>query len=235
MADVDLLPWQTKFFGIRFGSLHLRGGENAKKISTALAKSNCDFVIARIPTSDARMSTAVEDAGFRVKDIRAHLDIQLHGLKERKRDRGTEFGEYRVRDLPSLREIASSSFSLDHFHQDERFDPKKINEMYALWIEKCVREGYAIYTAHKNGTAAGFVAAKNDSGSFYIELVAVAERFRKIGVATDLVGYSLEKAKCNYSRSRVALQLANTAAIRVYEKLGFRVNSSEYTFHWWRV
>lgn len=231
---LKLLPWETNYFGFRFGRLTIRGRTTARKISTVLAKSRYRFVLSRVLTTDTYAATALENSGFRVKDIRVHLDIELKDLREWERNAETEFRAYRARDVPSLRKIASGSFRLDHFHQDERFDPGTIDRMYSLWIDKCVKEKYFIETAHIGGKLAGFVASKNDSGSYYIELVAVGERFRGRGLATDLVAYSLEKAASKFARATVGVQLSNVAAVRVYERLGFRLSSSEYTFHWWR-
>jgi ribosomal protein S18 acetylase RimI-like enzyme len=106
--------------------------------------------------------------------------------------------------------------------------------MYELWIDKAVKEKYSIFVARKEGVPVGFLASNVELGGYYIELVAVAKKFRGKGIGKDLLNYSLRKAKLGFKKASIAVQLGNITAIRLYEKLGFKINSSEATFHWWR-
>ncbi len=105
--------------------------------------------------------------------------------------------------------------------------------MYALWVEKCTKEGYQLVVAEDDSTLVGFVAAKDDEAESVIELVAVDSQMRSRGIGYDLTTHHLKTARRYYRRAEIGVHLANVPALRLYEHLGFAVNQSELTFHRW--
>jgi ribosomal protein S18 acetylase RimI-like enzyme len=115
----------------------------------------------------------------------------------------------------------------------EAFNRAWIEELFVMepvdeWVltnpDKAILEtGGAILMAEYNGTVAGTVALRKvDDGTYEFTKMAVAENFRRLGIAEALTCASLEKAKelgadtvILYSNTR------NAGAIKLYEKMGF--------------
>jgi GNAT superfamily N-acetyltransferase len=234
MVSIETLEWDTKHFGIKVGRLTVEEDDTLSEVLSSIAQSDLECLIARTPVDDVGRIKILEDCGFRLKDIRVHLDLELANFHPARLSSGVEIQKYRRQDLEKLRQISGESFWSTHFHLDKKFIQEKVNKMYELWIDKAVKEKYSIFVARKEGVPVGFLASNVELGDYYIELVAVAKKFRGKGIGKDLLNYSLRKAKLGFKKASIAVQLGNITAIRLYEKLGFKINSSEATFHWWR-
>jgi dTDP-4-amino-4,6-dideoxy-D-galactose acyltransferase len=234
MVRLESLEWDTQHFGVSVGRLSLGEDDTVEEVTRSLGKSKFDCVMCRVPTANTKETNLLEEAGFKLKDIRVHLDLDLEGYSRSRRASESEIRPMQSSDISQVRAISRSSFWSTHFHMDEGFRRDKVDEMYSLWIDKALRENYGMSVAYQDGKVVGFLASKEEDGSFYIELVAVAKDSRGKGIGEDLVAQSLDQAKRDFSSATIGVQLTNVAAIRLYEKIGFRILSSESTFHWWR-
>ena len=208
--------------------------DNSASVMNALNACNMDCLIARVSAKTPRDSVILEGAGFRLMDVRIHLDLNLSTFRVHAVHSESKIRLFQARYAVAIRRIARNAFRTDHFHVDPRFNRRKVDDMYSLWVDRCLNEGYALKVATLGNIPVGFIAARGMKGIFYIELVAVAREFRGRGVGHDLVVDSLIDAATRFSRAEIGVQLSNTAAIRLYERIGFKVNSCECTFHWWR-
>lgn len=79
------------------------------------------------------------------------------------------------------------------------------------------------YVAEVNGEIAGYCGIRNLAGEGEITNVAVAERFRRKGIGRALLTWMLERTP-SYGIGACTLEVraGNTAAIHLYESLGFR-------------
>jgi ribosomal protein S18 acetylase RimI-like enzyme len=106
--------------------------------------------------------------------------------------------------------------------------------MYEIWVDKAVDEKYQVIVSQKGSKVIGFIASRPEEDEYHIELVAVDREHRGRGIGEGLLNYALRGAKHHFSRASIAVQLGNISALRLYEKIGFRIRASEATFHWWR-
>ena len=67
----------------------------------------------------------------------------------------------------------------------------------------------------------------------YICLLVCSQSYRSIGVATQLMGvfeWISKQKRCEYIELHV--QISNSIAMTLYEKLGFRVHQKLYDYYW---
>lgn len=234
MVTLEPMPWDTKHFGIAVGRLNPSGSYSPEALKLALFRSGFTVVIARLAVENMTESSSLEAAGFAIRDVRVHLSLMRGEFHPSETVEGVSIVGYERRHKESLRRISSRSFWSDHYHADPEFDRDKVDQMYSLWIDKGVRERYVIRVAILRGRVVGFLAGKAVADGFYIELVAVDEAFRRKGIASALLADLLSSMKDDQRTASIGVQLANISALRLYEKMGFRAQSAEFTFHWWR-
>lgn len=116
----------------------------------------------------------------------------------------------------------------------EKFNRAWIEEWFTIepldeWVltnpgEAILKDGGKILMASFNGEIAGTVALRKLSeGVFEFTKMAVGENFRRKGIAAALTYASFKKAK-ELGASKVVLysNTKNAAAIKLYEKTGFK-------------
>jgi len=108
---------------------------------------------------------------------------------------------------------------------EELFEMEPVDEWVLTNPDKAILEtGGAILMAECNGIVAGTVGLRKvDDHTFEFTKMAVGENFRRLGIAAALSYASFEKAKA-LGATRVILysNTRNAAAIKLYEKIGFR-------------
>ena len=226
------LPWDSMFWSIRAARLEPPiTFDEAAKLNFKL---DYDFVRTRIPTTDTKQIWILqEDMGFRIFDPLVYMELKLAEMRLKEPDPTTRCRWHEKEDVPQIRKIASTSFTFDHHHQDDHFEKAKVDEMHALWVDKCIADGYEVDVAQRDGQVVGFLASTDKDGSCYIKLIAVDEKFRGLGMAEDLLRFTLTRVAFGVKTATVETEVANVPAVRLYEKIGFRVVSSAYTLHRW--
>jgi len=105
----------------------------------------------------------------------------------------------------------------------------------SFWMEHIERWGDAFYVAEVNGKIVGYVMCRIEYGQGYVRnvmrtlghvvSVAVREKFRRRGIATNLMLASMDAMKRVYGVEEVYLEVrvSNEPAINLYRKLGFEI------------
>jgi ribosomal-protein-alanine N-acetyltransferase len=76
----------------------------------------------------------------------------------------------------------------------------------------------------------GVLALKDRTSTLYISNLAVSPFYRRIGVATYMLGFTTELAKkLGKSTLELSVNKANTPALRLYAKQGFRKEGERYS------
>ena len=126
------------------------------------------------------------------------------------------------------------AYKAEHQPCFDRFNRKWIEDFFVMEpVDEFVlanpdkailQSGGAILMAEYDGTIAGTVALRKvDDGTYEFTKMAVDENFRRRGIAAALSHASFEKAK-QLGATKVILysNTKNEAAIKMYEKIGFR-------------
>jgi dTDP-4-amino-4,6-dideoxy-D-galactose acyltransferase len=231
VSSAELLPWDTEFWGVRIARVEgdaMTAGRAAGLESWAAENDvACLYFLAG---EDAASAHAAEDAGFRLMDVRV-------GLARRSAPGG---GDERVRpfadgDLPALRAIARTSHRATRFYADPRFPDDRCDDVYDTWITRSV-EGWAedVLVAEHEGRAAGYLSLHGGEERASMGLFAVAEDARGSGLGAALVERGIAWAhERGLPEIAVVTQGRSAAALRVYERRGFAVETLGFWFHRW--
>lgn len=181
---------------------------------------------------------AVDDAGRRSTFLRSGFDLVDTAVTfERPAVTVTGTPGTNVRlatpsDAEAVRAVAGANFASDRFHADPQIEPAIADRIKADWAGNFFagKRGDWMVVAESAGRVAGFLQLLDRDGHLVIDLIAVDHAARGKGLAAAMI----ELAAANLmpgAPMRVGSQLANTASVRLYESLGFRLVRAEHVLH----
>ena len=188
------------------------------------------FCYAKVNVEDHRAIHLLEKLGFNLVDTRIVFEKSLTFDGPLRKE-----GELRFavsEDRQGVRKVARQSFRYSRFHLDP-YIPKAIaDEVKADWAENYFAgtRGDNMVVAQLDSEIIGFLLLLYVEGDLVIDLIAVDARFRRMGIARDMINFT-QSAIMGFQRIVVGTQVANLPSIRLYEKMGFRAADSKYIFH----
>ncbi|MGE3316489.1 MAG: N-acetyltransferase family protein [Planctomycetaceae bacterium] len=202
------------------------------------------FISSRVSSSDAEHVDHVrflEEHGFHLIDTSVQFDAfekQIVFLPEQD---GNSFREATPEDRKAVVDIARRSFRFSRFHLDTQIPNELANQIKGAWTENYFngKRGDRMVVAEREGQIVGFLLTMPQGPvNRSIDLIAVDPKFQGRGVARGMIRTEIETLPLpKYdidSKDRwhlVGTQLANSASIALYQKLGFILTGSQYVFH----
>jgi dTDP-4-amino-4,6-dideoxy-D-galactose acyltransferase len=234
---VRFLPWDSEHFGQRIAKVLL------SKLSTEEIQGldawcqeqriNCLYFLSSATGGPALWAAQIQS--FRLVDLRVTLLAKLDGLAlAPSQDENISLAS--AADIPDLRSIATHNHQDSRFYVDPHFERSKCDELYAIWIEKSVKDpSQRVFTYKPEGNALGYVSTYQDeNGNGFIGLVGIAKTCQGQGIGTLLTKHCLRVLQADGCKQvEVVTQGRNTKAIQLYEKCGFRLKSIQTWFHKW--
>lgn len=139
---------------------------------------------------------------------------------------------------PQLLDLAIAAGHSSRFNLDPRVPRHRFQALYHTWIRRSTLHELAdvVFVARhpESDEIAGFITASHAGGTAQIGLVAVRDDCRGHGI-----GLRLMRAFHDWMRSQevlsatVVTQLENTAACRLYERCGYRLEQVRRNHHFW--
>jgi ribosomal protein S18 acetylase RimI-like enzyme len=130
-------------------------------------------------------------------------------------------------------EIAARSFVHDRFHRDPAIVDSVADGLKRSWATNFFsgKRGDWMVVACTRDRPAGFLQLlRLPDGALVIDLIAVATAERGRGVAPAMIAFACKNCECA-GPILVATQVGNTPSVRLYEKIGFRLDAAHYVFH----
>ncbi|CNI16960.1 TDP-fucosamine acetyltransferase [Yersinia aldovae] len=236
-ASIEPLAWESEFFQRHSAKLHF--SDSAPQLNPAELDA-FTLTQAKVPTHRLDLIDSLGQLGFTLVEGEVDLALPVEG----KTVVGTEnaipevdVGSLQVRiateiDIPLLRSVAASTFALSRFRAPW-YGPQDSGRFYALWAEKAVMGTFdhqCLLVMDACGQPAGFVTLRNlQDGSARIGLLAVFPDAQGKGIGSLLM--SAAKQWCQHhglQRLRVATQMSNIAALRLYIRSGASIESTAY-------
>lgn len=224
-APARELSWDGEFWGVRIAQAdHPDVDDWAREHAVG-----CLFLL--LDTGEIERIHQAEERGFRMMDIRVELEVETY--------QSNAFGTRLVlhEDIVGISDLARRSHRLTRFYADPRFPDSRCDDLYEGWIQNSVA-GWAdaVYVTGPLGAPTGYVTIHidDDRDSSSLGLIAIAENARGQGLGQQLVFAVLNHAReqC-VPRMRVVTQARNAAALRLFERCGFRIVKTHVWLHKW--
>ncbi|OWF82484.1 TDP-D-fucosamine acetyltransferase [Yersinia kristensenii] len=236
-ANIEPLAWESEFF--QRHSAKLIFSDSAPQLNPAELDA-FTLIQAKVPTHRLDLIDSLGQLSFKLVEGEVDLSLPV----EEKDAVGTEnatfqvaTGTYQSRvataaDISLLRSVAAGAFALSRFRAPW-YDPQDSGRFYALWAEKAVLGTFdhqCLLVMDTSGQPAGFVTLRDlQDGSARIGLLAVFPEAQGKGIGSSLM--SAAKQWCHnhgLHQLRVATQMSNIAALRLYIRSGASIESTAY-------
>ncbi|MFB4357664.1 dTDP-4-amino-4,6-dideoxy-D-galactose acyltransferase [Pantoea sp. BS_4] len=224
-VKVNPLDWESQFFGIQ--SVRLETG-GTLPLESAL-QHPCALFQIKVPADQTATIDVLNQHQFQLVEGEAELSLTI---KRTERQTGVRIA--RQGQIPALREAASQAFRQSRF-RSPWFAPDESGRFYAQWIENAVLGTFdhqCLVACDDSGALQGFVSLREVDGDARIGLLAVvpAAQGQSIGQRLMLAAADWGRVR-QLDRLRVATQISNLTAMRLYLRSGARLESTAYWFY----
>lgn len=222
MYKIEKLEWDSNHFDLKIGNIIF--DKNNRNVDS---KENYDIVIAKVEAGKIEEIEKLQNDGFILKDTLIRFSIERISTKKLEKSKLVSLAK--KQDLKYLKKIAKSSFRKSHFYKNKNLEISKIDALYEKWILNKFEAKNNIYVYKEENIIKGFLLAIENQSEAKIDLIAVDSKFKGKGIGKELI---LNFFQSNISKkSYVGTQITNIAAMRLYEKVGYKIFDFTYIFH----
>ncbi|HGJ5859743.1 dTDP-4-amino-4,6-dideoxy-D-galactose acyltransferase [Arsenophonus nasoniae] len=226
-ANIEILSWESDFFKRKTAKLHF--APDAPIVSLAQL-TEYDLVQAKIATANTELIDAMLAMGFWL--VESEIDFCLN-IASCVKNHSAELVVAAEKDIELLQTIAATAFSHSRFRLPwyQLVDNARF---YSVWLEKAVKGSFddgCLLVKNVQGDIQGFVTLRKLAveKEARIGLLATAPTHQGKGV-----GKQLMIAACQWcerqgvERLRIATQISNIGAMRLYSQMGAQIESTAY-------
>lgn len=133
--------------------------------------------------------------------------------------------------------LAIQSGVFSRFNIDKMIGRDKFEELYRIWIIKSVNREIAneVIVYNHNDDIAGYLTIGEKNNRADLGMGAVDSKYRGKGIGRILFENAEKYAfDQGYEDIQIVTQGDNIPACKLYEKLGYSIESKEYFYHIWR-
>lgn len=240
MALVELMEWDTSFFGFKVARLHEEGPEKLKQVRDICFKEHIRLLISRFSTDNVHFAHELEGHGFELMDTVTIYRLNLADARVASIPVPAIIRPCLKSEAGDLATIARTVYAnhVGHFHNDPRLDRDKCNDLYAeLARNSCLDENLAdiMLVAEMEGKIVGFHSHKIiQPNELRGVLSGVSHQAQGKGI-----GKALILATINWGKSQglewieESPHVNNYVMHKIMVEFGFRLCASFYTFHKW--
>ncbi|ADU67473.1 dTDP-4-amino-4,6-dideoxy-D-galactose acyltransferase [Pantoea sp. At-9b] len=224
-VSINPLAWESGFFGLNTARLEIDG-------DTPLAQAlQQPYKLWQIKVAADRHDVIDAISQHRFQLVEGEADLAIN-IKRTERQTGVRIA--REAQIPQLRAAAASAFSLSRF-RTPWYQADDSSRFYAQWIENAVRgtfDNQCLIACDEQGALQGFVSIREQQGDARIGLLAVLPEAQGKGIGQRLLLAAADWGRVRQlNRLRVATQLSNLTAMRLYLRSGARLESTAWWFY----
>ncbi|OKB65455.1 TDP-D-fucosamine acetyltransferase [Serratia marcescens] len=229
-ATIEPLAWESEFFALNSAKLSFSPSAPALAEADLAAYA---LVQAKIPAQHLALADGLADFGFRLVEGEVDLVLDLDSGRVTKSGDDAQAVRLAIEaDIPALRAAAAQAFTVSRFRAPW-YQADDSGRFYALWIEKAVLGTFdhqCLLALDAQGRPEGFVSLRNLGGrEARIGLLAAFPGAAGKGVGGRLMAAARETCRQQgVQRLRVATQIGNIAALRLYQRQGAVIESTAY-------
>jgi ribosomal protein S18 acetylase RimI-like enzyme len=197
------------------------------------------LVYIKISTSSVEEIKRVENLGFNLVDTNILLCWKNKiGFVKSSIPHHYSTRLSRPTDRDQLGSIAQHNFRFSRFHLDPKVSKIKADRVKKAWVQNFFegdRGDYMIVSCFKDQPV-GFtqIVIKSDS-ELIIDLICVDSQHHGVGLASAMISFLINKIAPSLPDIKdvlVGTQISNLPSLSLYQKLGFKIISSDYVFHY---
>ncbi|AYA41400.1 dTDP-4-amino-4,6-dideoxy-D-galactose acyltransferase [Xenorhabdus nematophila] len=232
-ANLEPLAWDSQFFGLSTARLNLSPGA---AVITAAHLDEYALVQAKIPAQQTAVLDALSALGFSLAEGEADLLLSLDAGDQTEIQTGQnavpKFVIAKPQDIPALKAVAEQVFKVSRFRAPW-YQPDDSGRFYAVWVENAVLGTFdheCLMINDEHGQMMGFVTLR-DIGSHEarIGLLATVPGSHHQGIGKKLMSAAQQWCQQHQiQRLRIATQISNIAALRLYTRRGAIIESTAY-------
>ncbi|PHM44575.1 TDP-D-fucosamine acetyltransferase [Xenorhabdus mauleonii] len=230
-ANLEPLAWDSQFFGLSTARLHLLPETPPDAVAiTAEQLDEYALVQAKIPAQQTAIIDRLSGLGFSLVEGEADLLLPIESKEIVGLD--AELICAIPQDIPALKAAAAQVFKASRF-REPWYQPGDSGRFYAAWVEKAVLGTFdheCLLINDEYGQMKGFVTLRELGGNeARIGLLAAVPGNHHQGIGTKLM--SAAQLWCQnhqIQRLRVATQISNITALRLYTRRGAIIESTAY-------
>lgn len=227
---IELLDWDTNFFGIKIGKVLLNNDSladlNALKDTAKKENYRLLYLIADEADTTQASAIAVEvdvKATYQVPTMSIALNVPI-----------IEYTS--TESTAELLELGIASGVYSRFYTDKNFPTGSFERMYKIWIEKSLNKQMAdhFFVYMLEDKIVGFVSVKLEAHKGTMCLMAVNKAYRGRGIGKAFVQYVQNFFYHNgIPLCSLDTQGHNIEAIQLYDRMGFKLTAALRYYHLW--
>lgn len=220
MYKIEKLEWDSNHFDLIIGNVIFEENEVSN------LEKKYDIILAKVGVDKTEEIKKLQNNGFILKDTLIRFYIE--NIQSDKFNKNSLVKLAKENNLEEIKKIARDSFKKSHFYKNENLQEEKIDELYEKWVINKFKKNN-IYIYEEENIVKGFLLGIENSEEAIIDLIAVDSRFKGNGIGKELI---LKFFQLNIlKKSYVGTQITNISAIKLYEKLGYKIFDFTYIFH----
>lgn len=194
------------------------------------------FVEARVDTNDAEGLAHLQNLGFRIIDCNLTLErvVQEAPLQADADNLPANVRFANAEDEPGVRKLAREAFEQNRFHRDPCIPNGVASQIKEAWAGNYFfgkRGDWMVVAEDADGVGGFLQLLYAEDGMLVIDLVAVAARCRRQGLAHSMTAYAYQNCLEQRANMRVGTQLGNNASLQLYQAMGFQLCRAAYLLH----
>lgn len=228
---VERLAWDSDFFGLRIGRAEIASEEDATRLESQVnsLKDSFDLIYVFV-----RHGLAFTANNAKLVDEKTVYSLKEFPRFEKNSNVMVWNKDREVTD--DLLHLALVSGAFSRFRSDNRFPIGSYERLYSRWIEQSVHHAIAteVFCYMEDDVPRGMVTLNRMVDTGTIGLVAIHENYQHRGIGSVMMRHVIRYAQEHEcSKLSVTTQLENVSACKLYEKVGFEVESVTDVWHWW--
>ena len=190
------------------------------------------FIYTKIPTTQITAAQVLEQNGFFLVDT--NVVFKKNVLAQENSQATNEMRFATSSDQDQVANLAKEAFLYSRFHLDPAFSKIQANKIKEEWVKNFFlkKRGDQMVVAVVNNHVVGFTQLIFGKDKVLtIDLIGTDPQFRRRGIAQEMIDFAQNDCS-GFDFIRVGTQVANVASVTLYEKMGFRLETSQYVFHY---
>jgi dTDP-4-amino-4,6-dideoxy-D-galactose acyltransferase len=227
--NVEKVEWDSDFFGYNVGKINVNNGINFNIDLLNFKDYTLIYLFSKIKLENLDSILVDEKVVLNLNLIDQNIEKDNNIVSEFK-----HFSKF-----PQLLDLAFQSGIYSRFKKDENFINNEFERLYIKWITNSVvdKKSVVVFIYELDGKILGFVTVdKKTDIQASIGLIAVELNSRGQGIGIKLLN-QVKRYLVNNGFQKLSLvtQGDNIPALKLYQKAGFYIEESSFTYHIWNT